>query len=199
MIRMKESSTASMRLFDHFRFLWQSLAKWKWIYVLAFLFIQSYVVLRFLIPFVSERYFNDLEMRDIEKALSLAYAALAAYTAIFVIQYFGHVLSYWSNSVLVRNLRLHMLGIVQRMPTKKLQAWQKSDLFQRITNESANFSNLFTNILEGMVFQVIIMLVIGGYMLTIDWRIALIVFFGMPLSLLGDMFSGTGCKRSVIR
>ena len=187
-MRPKGSKAEHMKrphgMFDHLRFLWQSLSPWKWVYVLSFIFMQAYVVIRFLIPYVSERYFTHLENDDVEKTLMLAYAALAAYTAVFVVQYFGHVLGYWSKSVLIRNLRLHLLRIVQRLPAKRMQAWQKSDLFQRITNETENYSNVLGSIIEGVVFQVIIILVIGGYMLTINWRIALIVFIGLPLSLL---------------
>jgi subfamily B ATP-binding cassette protein MsbA len=96
---------------------------------------------------------------------------------------YGHqYLMNWVGQNVVMDLRLHLYDHLQRMSLKYLYGKRLGELMSRITNDVTILQNLVTSVLVNLVVQAVTFLGMVGFLLYINWRLTLITFAILPLT-----------------
>lgn len=98
---------------------------------------------------------------------------------------YGHqYLMNWVGQNVVMDLRLRLYDHLQRMSLKYLYGKRLGELMSRITNDVTILQNLVTSVLVNLVVQAATFLGMIGFLLYINWKLTLITFAILPLTVL---------------
>jgi len=98
---------------------------------------------------------------------------------------YGHqYLMNWVGQNVVMDLRLRLYDHLQRMSLKYLYGKRLGELMSRITNDVTILQNLVTSVLVNLVVQAATFLGMVGFLLYINWKLTLITFAILPVTVL---------------
>lgn len=98
---------------------------------------------------------------------------------------YGHqYLMNWVGQNVVMDLRLRLYDHLQRMSLRYLHGSRLGEIMSRITNDVTILQNLVTSVVVNLVVQTITFLGMVGFLLYINWKLTLITFAILPLTVL---------------
>lgn len=132
--------------------------------------------------------------------VSLLVFLVAAY---FVIQLLQSFISYLHSvgilmvgERIVTAIRNQLFGAMQRLSLSFHGQAQSSDLVYRLTSDVRDIMTLLVRVPENLVFRLTVILVFGGMMFNIHWRLALVAFSVIPLILYFNRRFGKGVQKA---
>ena len=147
---------------------------------------------------------GDTEMANMVAKLGVVpgagidFGALAHVIAVVVCLYVGAALLMWAqgyilNRVVVRamwQLREDVERKINRLPLSYFDRVQRGDLISRVTNDIDNITQTLQQSLSGALTSVFTLVAVLGMMLSISWKLTLVVLVALPL--LGVVFGFIG-------
>lgn len=98
---------------------------------------------------------------------------------------YGHqYLMSWVGQRVVMDLRLRLYEHLQRMSLRYLYGKRLGELVSRMTNDTAILQNLVSSVMVNLIVQSVTFLGMMGFLLYINWRLTLITFAILPLTVL---------------
>ncbi|MGI6783850.1 MAG: ABC transporter ATP-binding protein [Aminivibrio sp.] len=98
---------------------------------------------------------------------------------------YGHqYLMNWVGQNVVMDLRLRLYDHLQRMSLRYLHGSRLGEIMSRITNDVTILQNLVTSVIVNLVVQAVTFLGMVGFLLYINWKLTLITFAILPLTVL---------------
>ncbi|MGI6251860.1 MAG: ABC transporter ATP-binding protein [Aminivibrio sp.] len=98
---------------------------------------------------------------------------------------YGHqYLMNWVGQNVVMDLRLQLYDHLQRMSLRYLHGSRLGEIMSRITNDVTILQNLVTSVVVNLVVQAVTFLGMVGFLLYINWKLTLITFAILPLTVL---------------
>lgn len=96
---------------------------------------------------------------------------------------YGHqYLMNWVGQNVVMDLRLRLYDHLQRMSLRYLHGSRLGEIMSRITSDVAILQNLVTSVIVNLVVQAVTFLGMVGFLLYINWRLTLITFAILPIT-----------------
>lgn len=98
---------------------------------------------------------------------------------------YGHqYLMNWVGQNVVMDLRLRLYDHLQRMSLRYLHGSRLGEIMSRITNDVTILQNLVTSVIVNLVVQAVTFLGMVGFLLYINWKLTLITFAILPLTVI---------------
>ncbi len=98
---------------------------------------------------------------------------------------YGHqYLMNWVGQNVVMDLRLRLYDHLQRMSLRYLHGSRLREILSRMTNDVTILQNLVTSVVVNLVVQAVTFLGMVGFLLYINWKLTLITFAILPLTVL---------------
>ena len=120
-------------------------------------------------------------------AFRLALILLALYLLRIVFRFLSNYLAHKAAWYLVGDLRSRMYDKLQSMDLSFFHDKQTGDLMSRVVNDTRDFELLYAHILPDLITNLVTFMGVLIILLTINWRLALITCFPIPLILLSGV------------
>ncbi len=115
---------------------------------------------------------------------ALPFILVALFAGKGIASYAHQYLMNWVGQNVVMDLRLRLYDHLQRMSLKYLYGKRLGELMSRITNDVTILQNLVTSVLVNLVVQAATFLGMIGFLLYINWKLTLITFAILPMTVL---------------
>ena len=117
----------------------------------------------------------------------LTVALVALYLLRVVFRFLSNYLAHKAAWYLVGDLRTKIYDKLERLDLGFFHNKQTGDLMSRVVNDTRDFELLYAHIIPEMITNVVTFLGVLTILLTINWRLALITCFPIPLILLSGV------------
>jgi len=165
--------------------------RYKGLYVLAIISTLGLTIVNLTAPRilssmtgVIENGVDDTALRTIS---SLAFVLLALYLLRILFRYLSNYLAHKAAWYLVGDLRSRMYNKLQSLDLGFFHDKQTGDLMSRVVNDTRDFELLYAHMIPEMITNIVTFLGVLIILLTINWKLALITCFPIPLILLSGV------------
>ena len=137
---------------------------------------------------------------DVVPGSGIDLTALWQVLLLMVVLYLGAAVLGWAqgyamNVIMVRSmfrLRKRVEEKINRLPLSYFDNVQRGDLISRVTNDIDNITTVFQQALSGVLTAVLTVIGVLAMMLSISWKLTLIVLISLPL--MGIVFGLVGFR-----
>lgn len=165
--------------------------RYKGLYVLAILSTLGLTVVNLTAPRILSAMTGIVEQGVNETALKvisrLAFLLLALYLLRILFRFLSNYLAHKAAWYLVGDLRSRLYNKLQSLDLGFFHDKQTGDLMSRVVNDTRDFELLYAHMIPDMITNVVTFLGVLGILLTINWKLALITCFPIPLILLSGV------------
>ena len=165
--------------------------RYKGLYVLAILSTLGLTVVNLAAPRILSAMTGIVEQGVDEAALKiisrLAFLLLALYLLRILFRYLSNYLAHKAAWYLVGDLRSRMYNKLQSLDLGFFHDKQTGDLMSRVVNDTRDFELLYAHMIPEMITNIVTFIGVLVILLTINWRLALITCFPIPLILLSGV------------
>ena len=165
--------------------------RYKGLYVLAILSTLGLTVVNLAAPRILSAMTGIVEQGVNEAALSiisrLAFLLLALYLLRILFRYLSNYLAHKAAWYLVGDLRSRLYNKLQSLDLGFFHDKQTGDLMSRVVNDTRDFELLYAHMIPDMITNVVTFVGVLIILLTINWKLALITCFPIPLILLSGV------------
>ena len=165
--------------------------RYKGLYVLAILSTLGLTIVNLAAPRILSAMTGIVEQGVDEAALSiisrLAFLLLALYLLRILFRYLSNYLAHKAAWYLVGDLRSRMYNKLQSLDLGFFHDKQTGDLMSRVVNDTRDFELLYAHMIPEMITNVVTFVGVLVILLTINWKLALITCFPIPLILLSGV------------
>ncbi len=165
--------------------------RYKGLYVLAILSTLGLTIVNLAAPRILSAMTGIVEQGVDEVALKvisrLAFLLLALYLLRILFRYLSNYLAHKAAWYLVGDLRSRMYNKLQSLDLGFFHDKQTGDLMSRVVNDTRDFELLYAHMIPEMITNVVTFLGVLIILLTINWKLALITCFPIPLILLSGV------------
>ena len=165
--------------------------RYKGLYVLAILSTLGLTIVNLAAPRILSSMTGIVEQGVNEAALKvisrLAFLLLALYLLRILFRYLSNYLAHKAAWYLVGDLRSRMYNKLQSLDLGFFHDKQTGDLMSRVVNDTRDFELLYAHMIPEMITNVVTFIGVLVILLTINWRLALITCFPIPLILLSGV------------
>jgi len=165
--------------------------RYKGLYVLAILSTLGLTIVNLAAPRILSAMTGIVEQGVDETALKvisrLAFLLLALYLLRILFRYLSNYLAHKAAWYLVGDLRSRMYNKLQSLDLGFFHDKQTGDLMSRVVNDTRDFELLYAHMIPEMITNIVTFLGVLIILLTINWRLALITCFPIPLILLSGV------------
>lgn len=168
--------------------------RYKNLYVIAILSTLGLTMVNLAAPKVLSSMTGIVEKgvteRSFQTILWLTVILIALYLLRILFRFLSNFLAHQAAWYLVRDLRTKMYDKLERMHLGFFHDKQTGDLMSRIVNDTRDFELLYAHIIPEMITNAVTFIGVLVILLVINWKLALITCFPIPLILLsGIVFS----------
>ena len=136
-------------------------------------------------PWLLKNVVDDvLIQKDLAMLNTLPFLLVALFIGKGLASYGHQYLMNWTGQRVVMDLRLLLYDHLQRMSLKYLYGKRLGELMSRITNDVSILQNLVTSVLVNLVVQAVTFVGMVAFLLYINWRLSLVAFAVIPLTVL---------------
>jgi len=169
-------------------------ARYKGVYVLAILATLGLTVVNLTAPKILSAMTGIVEKGVDDSAMQtitwLALGLLVIYLLRILLRFLGNYLTHKAAWYLVGDLRSRLYDKLQSLDLGFFHDKQTGDLMSRVINDTRDFELLYAHMIPDMITNVVTFAGVLVILLTINWRLALITCFPIPLILAsGVVFS----------
>ncbi len=165
--------------------------RYKGLYVLAILSTLGLTIINLAAPRILSAMTGIVEKGVDEAALTiisrLAFLLLALYLLRILFRYLSNYLAHKAAWYLVGDLRSRLYNKLQSLDLGFFHDKQTGDLMSRVVNDTRDFELLYAHMIPDMITNVVTFLGVLVILLTINWKLALITCFPIPLILLSGV------------
>ena len=165
--------------------------RYKGLYVLAILSTLGLTIVNLAAPRILSAMTGIVEQGVDETALKiisrLAFLLLALYLLRILFRYLSNYLAHKAAWYLVGDLRSRMYNKLQSLDLGFFHDKQTGDLMSRVVNDTRDFELLYAHMIPEMITNIVTFIGVLVILLTINWRLALITCFPIPLILLSGV------------
>ena len=165
--------------------------RYKGLYVLAILSTLGLTIVNLVAPRILSAMTGIVEQGVDEAALKiisrLAFLLLALYLLRILFRYLSNYLAHKAAWYLVGDLRSRMYNKLQSLDLGFFHDKQTGDLMSRVVNDTRDFELLYAHMIPEMITNIVTFIGVLVILLTINWRLALITCFPIPLILLSGV------------
>ena len=165
--------------------------RYKCLYVLAILSTLGLTIVNLTAPRILSTMTGVVEKGVDEAALTiisrLAFLLLALYLLRILFRYLSNYLAHKAAWYLVGDLRSRMYNKLQSLDLGFFHDKQTGDLMSRVVNDTRDFELLYAHMIPEMITNIVTFIGVLVILLTINWRLALITCFPIPLILLSGV------------
>ena len=165
--------------------------RYKGLYVLAILSTLGLTIVNLTAPRILSAMTGIVEQGVDEAALKiisrLAFLLLALYLLRILFRYLSNYLAHKAAWYLVGDLRSRMYNKLQSLDLGFFHDKQTGDLMSRVVNDTRDFELLYAHMIPEMITNIVTFIGVLVILLTINWRLALITCFPIPLILLSGV------------
>ena len=165
--------------------------RYKGLYVLAILSTLGLTIVNLAAPRILSAMTGIVEQGVNEAALKvisrLAFLLLALYLLRILFRYLSNYLAHKAAWYLVGDLRSRMYNKLQSLDLGFFHDKQTGDLMSRVVNDTRDFELLYAHMIPEMITNIVTFIGVLVILLTINWRLALITCFPIPLILLSGV------------
>jgi len=165
--------------------------RYKGLYVLAILSTLGLTIVNLAAPRILSAMTGIVEQGVDEAALKiisrLAFLLLALYLLRILFRYLSNYLAHKAAWYLVGDLRSRMYNKLQSLDLGFFHDKQTGDLMSRVVNDTRDFELLYAHMIPEMITNIVTFIGVLVILLTINWRLALITCFPIPLILLSGV------------
>ena len=165
--------------------------RYKGLYVLAILSTLGLTIVNLATPRILSTMTGVVEKGVDEAALTiisrLAFLLLALYLLRILFRYLSNYLAHKAAWYLVGDLRSRMYNKLQSLDLAFFHDKQTGDLMSRVVNDTRDFELLYAHMIPEMITNIVTFLGVLIILLTINWKLALITCFPIPLILLSGV------------
>ncbi len=134
-------------------------------------------------PWLLKNVVDDvLIAKDLAMLNTLPFLLVALFAGKGIASYGHQYLMNWVGQNVVMDLRLRLYDHLQRMSLRYLYGKRLGELMSRITNDVTILQNLVTSVIVNLVVQTATFLGMVGFLLYINWKLTLITFAVLPLT-----------------
>ena len=136
-------------------------------------------------PWLLKNVVDDvLIARDLAMLNTLPFLLVALFVGKGLASYGHQYLMNWTGQRVVMDLRIKLYDHLQRMSLKYLYGKRLGELMSRVTNDVSILQNLVTSVLVNLVVQAVTFVGMVAFLLYINWRLSLVAFAVLPLTVL---------------
>lgn len=165
--------------------------RYKGLYVLAILSTLGLTIVNLAAPRILSSMTGIVEQGVDDAALKvisrLAFLLLALYLLRILFRYLSNYLAHKAAWYLVGDLRSRMYNKLQSLDLGFFHDKQTGDLMSRVVNDTRDFELLYAHMIPEMITNVVTFIGVLVILLTINWKLALITCFPIPLILLSGV------------
>ncbi len=165
--------------------------RYKGLYILAILSTLGLTIVNLAAPRILSSMTGIVEQGVNEATLKvisrLAFLLLALYLLRILFRYLSNYLAHKAAWYLVGDLRSRMYNKLQSLDLGFFHDKQTGDLMSRVVNDTRDFELLYAHMIPEMITNVVTFIGVLVILLTINWRLALITCFPIPLILLSGV------------
>ena len=165
--------------------------RYKGLYVLAILSTLGLTIVNLAAPRILSAMTGIVEQGVDEAAIKiisrLAFLLLALYLLRILFRYLSNYLAHKAAWYLVGDLRSRMYNKLQSLDLGFFHDKQTGDLMSRVVNDTRDFELLYAHMIPEMITNIVTFIGVLVILLTINWRLALITCFPIPLILLSGI------------
>ena len=165
--------------------------RYKGLYFLAILSTLGLTIVNLAAPRILSAMTGIVEQGVDEVALKvisrLAFLLLALYLLRILFRYLSNYLAHKAAWYLVGDLRSRMYNKLQSLDLGFFHDKQTGDLMSRVVNDTRDFELLYAHMIPEMITNIVTFIGVLVILLTINWRLALITCFPIPLILLSGV------------
>lgn len=156
----------------------------KYIYV-SIIFYFFIAGVNLIPPFINRIFVDDYIMAaEMPKVLSYIGVIMSMFAVYIITRLLSSVRSVIlvkaSNGIVV-TLREMVFDKIQKLSIARISKRTSGELMNRVSNDTANLSRFISNDFGNMVEQILILLVVGVYLFSYDWRLALMIILPTPI------------------
>ena len=159
--------------------------RYKGLYVLAILSTLGLTIVNLAAPRILSAMTGIVEQGVDEAALKiisrLAFLLLALYLLRILFRYLSNYLAHKAAWYLVGDLRSRMYNKLQSLDLGFFHDKQTGDLMSRVVNDTRDFELLYAHMIPEMITNIVTFIGVLVILLTINWKLALITCFPIPL------------------
>ena len=166
-------------------------ARYKGLYVIAILSTLGLTGVNLTAPWVLSSMTGIVERGVTEEGLKtishLTVILVAIYLLRIALRFCANYLSHKAAWYLVGNLRTRTYDKLEHLQLGYFHDKQTGDLMSRVVNDTRDFELLYAHIIPEMITNVVTFLGVLIVLLTINWKLALITCFPIPLILISGV------------
>lgn len=165
--------------------------RYKGLYVLAILSTLGLTIVNLAAPRILSSMTGvvekGVELSSLPIISKLAFLLLALYLLRILFRYLSNYLAHKAAWYLVGDLRSRMYNKLQSLDLGFFHDKQTGDLMSRVVNDTRDFELLYAHMIPEMITNVVTFLGVLIILLTINWKLALVTCFPIPLILLSGV------------
>lgn len=166
-------------------------ARYKGLYVFAILSTLGLTIINLTAPKVLSSMTGIVEKgvneTALERIMGLAMILLILYLLRILFRFLSNFLAHKAAWHLVGDLRSRMYDKLQSLDLGFFHDKQTGDLMSRVVNDTRDFELLYAHMIPDMITNVVTFIGVLTILLTINWKLALITCFPIPLILLSGV------------
>ncbi|MBR3769194.1 MAG: ABC transporter ATP-binding protein [Lachnospiraceae bacterium] len=166
-------------------------ARYKGLYVFAILSTLGLTIINLTAPKVLSSMTGIVEKgvneTALERIMGLALILLILYLLRILFRFLSNFLAHKAAWHLVGDLRSRMYDKLQSLDLGFFHDKQTGDLMSRVVNDTRDFELLYAHMIPDMITNVVTFIGVLTILLTINWKLALITCFPIPLILLSGV------------
>jgi ATP-binding cassette subfamily B protein len=127
---------------------------------------------------------NELAVGDYQGVVNMILILVALLVAQSIVQYYHTFLAGWLGQHIIRDIRIKLYRHIQSLKLKFFDNTPIGRLVTRNVSDIETLAEVFSQGIAAMMGDILLLLVIFGFMLNEDWRLALVSLALLPLLLL---------------
>lgn len=136
-------------------------------------------------PWLLKNVVDDvLIQKDLATLNALPFLLMGLFLGKGIFSYGHQYLMSWVGQRVVMDLRLRLYEHMQRMSLRYLYGKRLGELVSRMTNDAAILQNLVSSVMVNLIVQSVTFLGMMGFLIYINWKLTLITFAILPLTVL---------------
>lgn len=166
--------------------IWQLSRPCRPLYMILLVFFWITSIVTVVTPMLNKHLVNDVLVAassSVGKLLTIVSLMLLASIITTVISALRDYISSKASNMLVRDLRNDIYTKIQKMPLRFVEEKKAGDLMQRINNDTQRIQSFVQDIAIMAVNEVFLFIAIAIITFSINYKMALLIFVPMPVSL----------------
>ncbi len=133
-------------------------------------------------------YINADELPQVFKYLTVILSMLGVYLVTRLLSMVRSIHLIKASNGIVVTLREMVFDKIQKLSIARISKRTSGELMNRVSNDTANLSRFISQDFGNMVEQILILLAVGIYLFSYDWRLALMIIVPTPIAMFSYRF-----------